>query len=223
MPGSASYCVLISTVSFLAAGSAIARPVNELGDIVVTAQKRAQSEQDIPISMGVLDTEDLSKRNITNISNLSNTVPNLRVAPFGVNPTTLRIFIRGLGPVDSQITQDPPVGIYINGVYVARPVALSTDIPGIERIEVLRGPQGTLYGRNTTGGAINIITKKPDADWSFSQLLGYGNYNAIQSETLINIPLSDRFFISGGFSLNRREAGRLVEKYGDWSGFLIPQ
>jgi iron complex outermembrane receptor protein len=139
------------------------------------------------------------------VADLAAIVPNLRVVPFGVSPTTLRIYIRGVGVVDSQVTQDPPVGIYLNGVYVARPVGLTLDMAGIERVEVLRGPQGTLYGRNTTGGAINIVTKKPGDRLEFAQLLGAGNYNAFRSQTSISGPLSDTFSAGASYTLDKRD------------------
>lgn len=186
-------------------GASAAFAQDALDDIVVTAQKREEREQSIPISIAVLGAAEVERRAITNVGDLAGTVPNIQVAPFGVSPTTLRFYIRGLGPSDSQVTQDPPVGIYINGVYIARPVALSLDIPNIERIEVLRGPQGTLYGRNTTGGAINVITRRPDDVLGFSQLLSYGNYDAIRSQTTLNLPVSDNFFVGAAFSLSRRD------------------
>lgn len=120
----------------------------------------------------------------------------------GTSPTSLRVFIRGLGPVDTQLTQDPPVGIYVNGIYIARATALSLDIPDLERVEVLRGPQGTLYGRNSTGGAINLITKCPNDELSASQLLSFGNLGSVRAQSYVNIPLTDRIFVSGSYSAN---------------------
>ena len=191
-----------------------------LDEIIVTAQKRDQNLQQTPISMAAFQAEALEERGVTNIGQLASAVPNLAIKPFGSSPTTLRLFIRGVGANDSQITQDPPVGIYLNGVYIARPVGLSLDIPDIERIEVLRGPQGTLYGRNTTGGAINIITQKPDDQLSGSQLLGFGNYGAVHSQTVVNIPVADGFYVKGAFDWNRRDGWLKNTGEGpDFSGF----
>lgn len=189
-------------VSASLAGGASAQNATDfqLQDIVVTAQKRAESQQQVPISIAVMGSEDLEARGITNIALLDQTTPNLRIAPMGTSPTSLRVFIRGLGPVDTQLTQDPPVGIYVNGIYIARATALSLDIPDLERVEVLRGPQGTLYGRNSTGGAINLITKRPNDELSASQLLSFGNLGSVRAQSYVNIPLTDRIFISGSYS-----------------------
>ena len=188
----------------LAAGPALAAEA-ALQEVIVTAQKKAQDLQETPISLEAFSADELQQRGITNIFDLANQVPDLHIMPFGSASTTLNIFIRGVGAVDSQVTEDPPVGIYLNGVYIARPVALSTNQADLERIEVLRGPQGTLYGRNTTGGAINIITAKPDDTLGGSQLLSYGNYNAIQSQSMFNLPVSDHLFLRASLDWSRRD------------------
>ena len=195
----------LCSAGMLLIGSAAAMAEPALEEVIVTAQRREQNLQDTPISLAVFGADEVEKRRITNIADLAAIVPNLRVAPFGVSPTTLRIYIRGVGVVDSQVTQDPPVGIYLNGVYVARPVGLSLDIADIERVEVLRGPQGTLYGRNTTGGAVNVITRKPGDELAFSQLLGAGNYGAIRSQTTVSGPLTDTFSAGASFTLDQRD------------------
>ena len=187
----------------LVSQASLAEPALE--EVIVTAQRREQNLQETPISIAAFGEDEIERRRITNIADLAAIVPNLRIVPFGVSPTTLRIYIRGVGVVDSQVTQDPPVGIYLNGVYVARPVGLTLDQAGIERVEVLRGPQGTLYGRNTTGGAINIITKKPGDKLEFSQLVGAGNYNAVRSQTTLSGPLGDKFSAGVSYTLDKRD------------------
>ena len=202
----------------LAALASPARAEPVLEEIIVTAQKRAESLQDTPISIAAFGSAEIERRGMANVAALSNVVPNLRIVPFGVSPTTLRIFIRGVGVVDSQPTQDPPVGIYLNGVYVARPVGLTLDIANIERVEVLRGPQGTLYGRNTTGGAVNVITKKPDNKFAGSQTVGFGNYGAIRSLTSLNVPVMDKLFVAGAFTFDKRDGWLKNTGAGkDWS------
>ncbi|WP_372865573.1 TonB-dependent receptor, partial [Spongiibacter sp.] len=107
-----------------------------------------------------------------------------------INTTTLRIYIRGIGLIDAQITQDPPVGVYVDGAYIARSAALATDLADLTRIEVLRGPQGTLYGRNSTGGAVNLITRRPNIDaLQFKQAFTVGDRNLFSSKTMVNSPL----------------------------------
>jgi iron complex outermembrane receptor protein len=188
----------------LAAGPALAAEA-ALQEVIVTAQKKAQDLQETPISLEAFNADELQQRGIQNVADLANQVPNLRIMPFGSASTTLNIFIRGVGAVDSQVTEDPPVGIYLNGVYIARPVGLTTNQADLERIEVLRGPQGTLYGRNTTGGAINIITAKPDDKLGGSQLLSYGNYNAILSQTMFNMPVSDTLYLRASLDWSTRD------------------
>ncbi len=197
---------LCAAACLLPLGQAAAQPVLE--EILVTAQKRTQSLQETPISLAVFDEAGIERLGITNIGDIQNLVPNLSIIPFGVSPTTLRIYIRGIGTVDSQITQDPPVGVYMDGVYMARNSGLAMDVAEIERIEVLRGPQGTLYGRNTTGGAINVITRRPGDEFEFAQLFSFGRFSEVRSRSMLNLPLTDQL------------AARLVYQRHDRDGWI---
>ncbi|WP_372809694.1 TonB-dependent receptor [Litorivivens sp.] len=161
-----------------------------LEEVVVTAQRKAESLQDTPIALDAFGQEALEREGIGNVGDLANNVPALTIQPFPINTTTLRIYIRGIGLIDAQITQDPPVGVYVDGAYIARSAALATEISDLQRIEVLRGPQGTLYGRNSTGGAVNLITKRPDPEaLQFKQNLTVGDRSLINSRTMLNVPL----------------------------------
>jgi iron complex outermembrane receptor protein len=163
-----------------------------LDKVEVTAQKRRESLQETPISIEAFNAEKLELRGIEGLQDLSGAVPSLTVEPFPTHNATLRIFIRGVGINDSQITQDAPVGVYMDGVYIARSLGLTLDVADIDRIEVLRGPQGTLYGRNTTGGAINLITKRPQTGaFSMSHKLSFGDRNLLYGRSAFNIPLAD--------------------------------
>ncbi|QYU68093.1 cbb3-type cytochrome c oxidase subunit I [Leptolyngbya sp. 15MV] len=133
-----------------------------VGEIVVTAQRREESLQDTPISIVALTAEDLEAKRIDGLIDLRANVPNLQLTPFPNNAATTQIFLRGVGLSDDQITQDGGVAVYQDGVYVARSQGQAIEVADLERVEVLRGPQGTLYGRNATGGAINFITRKPE-------------------------------------------------------------
>jgi iron complex outermembrane recepter protein len=191
-----------------------------LQEVTVTAQKRQENLQDTPISIVAIGPDELQQRAINNVSDLANYVPDLHIMPFGSASTTLEVFIRGMGQVDSQVTEDPPVGIYLNGVYVARPVGLATDQADIERIEVLRGPQGTLYGRNTTGGAINIVTASPQEQLGGSELVSFGNFDSVRSQSMINVPITDTFAVRASLDWNKRNGW--VTNYGvgdDWSSY----
>lgn len=197
-----------------------ARPPDpdSLEEIVVTAQKRKESLQDTPISISAFNAEKLEQRGIDGLDDLSGNVPGLTIEPFPTNHTTLRFFIRGIGIIDTQLTQDPPVGVYIDGIYIARATGLALDIADLERIEVLRGPQGTLYGRNTTGGAINLITKRPSIDaFSMTHKLGFGNRNNLVARTSFNVPLADNLAFKLAALKSQRDG--FVENTGPGSDF----
>ncbi len=161
-----------------------------LEEVVVTAQKKEESLQDTPIALDAFGEDALQREGIGNVGDLSNIIPSLNIQPFPINTTTLRIYIRGIGLIDAQITQDPPVGVYIDGAYIARSSSLATEIADLTRIEVLRGPQGTLYGRNSTGGAVNLITRRPNPDaLQLKQSLTFGDRSLFASKTMVNLPL----------------------------------
>ncbi len=153
----------------------------ELEEILVTAEKRESSLQDTPISLLAFSQQKLERFGISDLGDIAGLAPNVTITPFPNSRSSLVVFMRGVGNNDSQTTQDPAVGIYIDGVYIARSVGLTSDIADLQRIEVLRGPQGTLYGRNTTGGAINLITAKPGDELAFSQTLSAGNRDYFRS------------------------------------------
>ena len=190
----------VYSAALLAAFVVSAQPVlsqdrtDVLEEVIVTAQLRAESAMKTPISLFTMNSEQLEQQRILSISDLNGLVPNLTIDNFPANNQTLRLFIRGVGLTDTQITQDPAVGVYLNGAYIARSAGLTFDVADLERIEVLRGPQGTLYGRNTTGGAIKLITKKPDIDaLSAAQTLSAGNNSLFSSKTSINVPFADKY------------------------------
>lgn len=164
---------------FFSSGAVAAKLALE--EILVTAEKRESSLQDTPISLLAFSSERLERFGVSDLGDIAGLAPNVTITPFPNSRSSLVVFIRGVGNNDSQTTQDPAVGVYIDGVYIARSVGLTSDIADLERIEVLRGPQGTLYGRNTTGGAINLITAKPGEEFGFSQSLSAGNRDYLRS------------------------------------------
>ena len=147
----------------IALNSSGALAANDLAleEILVTAEKRESSLQDTPISILAFSSERLERFGISDLGDIAGLAPNVTITPFPNSRSSLVVFMRGVGNNDSQSTQDPAVGIYLDGVYVARSIGLTSDVADLERIEVLRGPQGTLYGRYTTGGANHFITAKP--------------------------------------------------------------
>ncbi|WP_374961549.1 TonB-dependent receptor [Spongiibacter tropicus] len=163
-----------------------------LEEVLVTAQKKAESLQDAPISLTAFGQQELETKGINSLSDIGANVPSMSIQPFPINNATLRIFIRGIGISDAQITQDPPVGVYMDGVYIARSTGTALDVADLERIEILRGPQGTLYGRNTTGGAVNLVTRKPSTEaLEFEQKFTVGDRSLFTSKTSANIPVTD--------------------------------
>jgi len=136
-------------------------------EIMVTARKREESLQDAPIAITAFSSAGIEARGITNISEIESFTPNLtfrNTAAIAATSSAASIYIRGIGQQDWALATDPGVGMYVDGVYVARSIGAVLDMLEVERVEVLKGPQGTLFGRNTIGGAISITTKKPDFD-----------------------------------------------------------
>lgn len=192
-----------------------------LEEIVVTAQKRTESLQKTPISIMAMTSGDLEKKGIVDLTDLRTHVPALQVTPHPNSATTARVFIRGVGNNDDQITVDPSVAIYLDGIYIARGQGLSAEIAEIERIEVLRGPQGSLYGRNATGGAINYISRAPTlGEFEAKQTLAIGNYNQFRSRTRVNVPIGDNFAVELAYLRSEKDgfiknAGTGVKRWGD--------
>lgn len=150
----------------------------QIDEIIVTSQKREQSIQDVPIAVTAIDSDYIESRNITNIKSLSSLAPNVKIENTPGNTTGAQISIRGGVTINPALTWEPTVGLYLNGSYIGKTQGSVFDVADIERVEVLRGPQGTLYGRNTLGGAINIITAKPTGEFDARLLAGVGNFNA---------------------------------------------
>jgi len=187
-------------------------------EVVVTAQKRVESLQDTPISIVAFSADQMSNKQIFGLQDLQGNVPNLQFIPHPNSATTPRIFLRGIGSAP-DITRDGAVAVYVDGVYQARSQGLSVDIAGIERIEVLRGPQGTLYGRNATGGAVNFITQPPSRETvEFEQKLSIGNRDLYRSTTSLNVPLAEG--LAGRLSYMRSGQDGHVRNAGSGSSYF---
>jgi iron complex outermembrane receptor protein len=175
-----------------------AAPASEdsLAEITVTAAKVESTEQRTPISMSVLTAETLQRNNVATLSDLAQIAPSVE---FSQNDESEIITIRGVSSRDTTEIGDPDVSVDIDGLYFQRAIGLGDSIFDLERVEVLRGPQGTLYGRNAVGGAINFITAKPKNEFEASASVVYGNYNAVQTEGMVNMPVSDSVQIRASF------------------------
>ena len=180
----------------------------QLEEIVVTARKRNESLQDTPISITALSSEDIKLRGIGDASEIADYTPNL-VFDFtsAINPTSsaAAIYIRGVGQPDWSLPTDPGVGLYLDGVYIARSVGGVMDVVDVQNIEILRGPQGTLFGRNTIGGAINIVTKKPDDEFGGDVSVSAGSFNRVNVRGQVNVPVSDQFAFNAAVSSKKAD------------------
>jgi len=164
-----------------------------LDEVTVTAQRREQSLQDVPIAVSAFSAEQLTSRNIVDTYDLVRNVPNLTGnANVGVG-TSSSLYIRGIGNAESIATFDVPVGTYVDDIYISRQNQNNFSMFDVERIEVLRGPQGTLFGRNTTGGAINIVMRKPGTEKKGYVEAGVGRFSLKQVRASVDVPISDRF------------------------------
>ena len=178
--------------------AAAAAPEDQaLGDIVVTATKRETNLQQTPISISVVNAAAVEDRHIQSLYDLSDgSVPSLRVATFEARQSALTIGIRGIVPLDAnQPAREQGVGIYIDGVYLGRQHGLNAGLFDIERVEVLKGPQGTLFGRNTEGGALSIVTKAPTGEFGGRVTAGIGNLGAYNGDLHIDLPAFHDFAV----------------------------
>lgn len=144
--------------------------------IEVTAQKRVQNLQELPIAVSVFNSDSIRQKGITDVEDLSMFAPNVQISETPAGSTGATIAIRGSVTINPAITWEPTTGVYIDGVFVSKNVGGLFDVAAIDRVEVLRGPQGTLYGKNTIGGAINIITRKPAGEFGGEVRVGAGNF-----------------------------------------------
>jgi iron complex outermembrane recepter protein len=182
---------------------------NELEEVVVTARRRSETAQEVPIPISVVDGLLIEDAGAFNVNRLKEFIPSVQL--YTSNPRNTGINIRGLGSPFGLTNDglDPGVGFYVDGVYYARPAAATFDFIDIDQIELLRGPQGTLFGKNTTSGAFNITTRKasftPGADFEVS----YGNYGYVQAKSSITGPLSSK--IAGRLSFSGTQRDGVVE------------
>lgn len=167
------------------------------GDIVVTARKREESAQSVPLAISAFSGKSIEARGVQKIDGIANFTPNMTFQnnpSFGGAGSSAAIYIRGIGQKEFLPTTEPGVGVYVDGVYVARSVGALLDLVDVERVEVLRGPQGTLFGRNTIGGAISLTTRKPTDTFSGSLQAITGRYSRMDVKAVINTPLADGLY-----------------------------
>lgn len=212
-------------VAAITATGAVAQeeaPGSGLAEVTVTAQRRAQSLQDVPIAITAFSGEMLATRNIIDTYDLVRNIPNLTGNNNVGVGTSSSLYIRGIGNAESIATFDVPVGTYVDDVYISRQNHNNFSMFDVERIEALRGPQGTLFGRNTTGGAIVVVMKKPGDEFKGFFEAGVGRFGMWQARGSVDIPVGERFLtkfsaykvqddgyatqLSTGLKLNDRDA-----------------
>ncbi len=180
-------------------------PVKALDEVVVTAERRSETLQNTPLSIVALDQDAIEKAGIENIEDMQNFIPNLTISGGDGGSTTSDFVIRGIGSsTSSRVTGDRGVGLYIDDVYFPRTQGSLLSVLDVERVEVLRGPQGTLFGKNNTGGAIRYITRRPTQDFEGYVRVSVGDADLQNITALVNVPLSEEFAVRAQYSnLNR--------------------
>jgi len=176
-----------------------------LDDVVVSARRRDELLKDVPISVSAIGEERLEQTGASDITALQQQTPNATVQVARGSNSTLISFIRGVGQQDPLWGFEPGVGLYVDDVYVARPQGAVLDIYDVQRIEVLRGPQGSLYGRNTVGGAVKYVTNRLSNDPELTLRGAYGSYNQIDLMAAGSIPLADNFRVGGAIASYQRD------------------
>jgi iron complex outermembrane recepter protein len=179
-----------------------------LEEITVTAQRRSENIQDVPIAVTAVSAEMLQSKGINDVAKLSAIAPNVTLdagTPFSGSDTVLAAYIRGIGQNDFAFNQDPGVGVYVDGVYLARSVGSNTSMLDVERVEILKGPQGTLFGRNTIGGAISIVTREPGTEFMFRGSITGGSFNRMDVQATADLPISERLRTSVSFATAKRD------------------
>jgi iron complex outermembrane receptor protein len=179
------------TAQNTASPDSTATQAGEMGEIVVTARKFAENIQTVPVSITALSGLDLQRMTVRNIGDVQYQVPNLVLEPSTSDSNSMTIALRGQKQNDILPTVDPSVGLYIDNVYYPRTTGLTGALIDVDHVEVLRGPQGTLYGRNTTGGALSLFTKNPTNYYESDVSLTYGDYDTRIFSGMVNVPISD--------------------------------
>lgn len=205
---------LVSVVALAQSGTPV------LEEILVTAQRREQNLQVVPIAVTAFSAVEMEERGITTLVDIEKSVPNTQMRESRGTNSTLTAFIRGIGQQDPLWGFEPGIGIYVDDVYIARPQAAVLDVYDVERIEVLRGPQGTLYGKNTIGGAVKYVTRQLDGETRGKVKLTAGDYGQRDLTASGQVALiEDRLFVGGAIaSLQRDGYGTQFKGYDQTTG-----
>ncbi|MEZ5512692.1 MAG: TonB-dependent receptor [Steroidobacteraceae bacterium] len=196
----------LSTVAMAQEPAGGEKVIQALEEVTVTAQRREEAAQTVPLAITALSAEMLERQQIRSIAQLDQVVPNIVMNENTGTSSASKIFLRGVGEDESFFTADTPVGIYVDDVYIARQTGAMFDLFDVERLEVLRGPQGTLYGRNTSAGAVKLVSKKPKLGQSLAQAeLTVGNYSRFDVRASGNLPIGDSLALQGALLMRTRD------------------
>jgi iron complex outermembrane receptor protein len=199
--------VAAAAAATAAASGAGVATADQIAEVVVTATRHSTSLLKTPVSMTAVTQEDLTRQGITDVRGLSGQVPNLQLGNATDGSSGVKITIRGVSSNDFTEIGNPAVGLHVAGIYTARPQSALALLFDLDQVEVLRGPQGTLFGRNATGGSINIIPAKPEFNSKFGQAeLALGNYNMRQLSVVQNIPVTDNFAMRATMMAVKRDS-----------------
>src|SRR5882757_4884479 len=188
----------------IAESEGAAKDSAQLGEVVVTAQKRTETVNSTPVAVTALGMTQLQDAGVNTVSELTASVPNLQIHTIGI-VDFVGVTIRGVSNQVYLPQGNPAVSTYIDGIYVDPPVGFSNDLYDLERVEVLRGPQGTLYGRNATGGNLNIITATPKSAFDANFDVSYGNFNEVTGHAMLNAPVSDTLAVRAAVVVHRTD------------------
>ena len=175
-----------------------------LQTVTITATKREQTLQDVPVAVSVVDDSVIEKAEIVDLNDLQSIVPSLRIGQYQTSANT-NFVIRGFGNGDNNAGIEPSVGVFIDGVYRSRSAAQIADLPNIQRVEVLRGPQSTLFGKNASAGVISVVTKKPEYEFGGTGEVSVGNFNLFRVAGDVTGPITDKIAYSLGANYNTRD------------------
>lgn len=214
------YLALIGAGSLISAGPVVAQESDnslQIEEVVVTARKREENIQETPLSITAITADMIADAHLSDLSSIEAMTPNLNLtASTDGSSGGINAFIRGVGQNDQVITTDPGVGIYVDGVYISRTVGSNLEFNDIERLEVLRGPQGTLFGKNTIGGAINVVTRKPSGETSFNVEATVGEYGYKGISAYAETSLGDN--LAASVALLKKDSDGWQKRQGTDSG-----
>jgi iron complex outermembrane receptor protein len=207
----AAGCIALAGAPLAQGADEVRQPTTEgtLEEVLVTAQRREQSLQDVSIAITAIGSEDLERRFITSVDDLAQFVPGMEVTGSQIGSKTYRI--RGVGAAAENVTQDYSVGVFIDDIYASRAAVISLPLLEVERVEVLRGPQGTLYGKNTAAGAIRYVSKKPNDEFATKVTIDAGEKGLLNGRVFVNGALTDT--LAGQLSLVSMNQDALMDNH----------